>query len=353
MPAVDILLPVRNGKPYISDSIKSILHQSWRDWRLIVLDHGSNDGTQEICEDFSKNDSRVIVRSFPDANGLSDLLNRGLKLCDAAYVMRQDADDISLPNRIVQSVEAFSANPDVTIIGGAAELIDGSGRSIGDRSMPCDVADIQAATLFGNPIIHPTLMFDLNKFIGVGAEYGTSFLAAPNHGEIKINGLAEDYLLFGQFAILGKCINLNTKLIKYRIHSNSESESKVYAQRECALRISRYLCECWANLSDCRSFDTAPFCNFGELFHITDKTQFYEEYDLLEKLLYSSVKDCVALRRNLAFSKVLADRRSIPMMFAYMKFAFQFGVVAGERHAIRKWIINRELKHQVTSRVYL
>lgn len=349
MPAVDILLPVRNGAQYISSAIESILHQSWRDWRLIILDHGSTDGTQDICEAFSKIDKRLSLHSFPEASGLSGLLNSGLDLCDAAYVMRQDADDISLPNRISLSMDAFAAHPDVVVVGGAAELIDGDGRRIGDRSMPCKVDAIQAAALFGNPIIHPTVIFNLKQFQNARARYGTCFLEAPNYGSITVEGLAEDYLLFGQFAILGQCINLDSKLIQYRIHSNSESESKAYAQREIALTISRFLCDSWANISGCRAFDTAPFCRFGELLGVSGRLEYRDEYLLLDEMLTSSVNDCAELRRILAFCRVLSDRRTLALFSAYAVFAFHFGINSDERHAVRKWITDRNHKRHWVS----
>lgn len=90
MAAIDVLLPVKNGAKYLGEAIKSILSQTFSDWRLIILDHGSVDGSAEIAWKFSEIDNRVEVVSFPQADGLSGLLNAGLERCDCQYVMRQD-----------------------------------------------------------------------------------------------------------------------------------------------------------------------------------------------------------------------------------------------------------------------
>ena len=49
MARIDILLPVRNGLPYLGAAIDSIRRQSVKDWRLLILDHGSSDGSTELA----------------------------------------------------------------------------------------------------------------------------------------------------------------------------------------------------------------------------------------------------------------------------------------------------------------
>ena len=44
MAAIDVMMPVKNGLPFLPEAIDSIRNQSFADWRLLVLDHGSTDG---------------------------------------------------------------------------------------------------------------------------------------------------------------------------------------------------------------------------------------------------------------------------------------------------------------------
>ena len=46
---IDILLPVKNGKDFLAESIDSVIGQTFTDWRLLVLDHGSTDGSREMA----------------------------------------------------------------------------------------------------------------------------------------------------------------------------------------------------------------------------------------------------------------------------------------------------------------
>ena len=76
--AIDVLLPVRNGLPFLGEAIDSILKQTFSDWRLLVLDHGSSDGSLELAQRYEDQDARIEVYSFPKAHGLAGLLNAGL-----------------------------------------------------------------------------------------------------------------------------------------------------------------------------------------------------------------------------------------------------------------------------------
>jgi glycosyltransferase involved in cell wall biosynthesis len=50
--AIDVLTPVRNGMPFLAEAIDSIRRQTFFDWRLLVLDHGSADGSLELAQQF-------------------------------------------------------------------------------------------------------------------------------------------------------------------------------------------------------------------------------------------------------------------------------------------------------------
>ena len=58
---VDILLATYNGERYLDEQIRSILNQTYKDWRLIVHDDGSTDRTKEIIQHYSKQYDKNIV----------------------------------------------------------------------------------------------------------------------------------------------------------------------------------------------------------------------------------------------------------------------------------------------------
>ncbi len=135
MATIDVLMPVRNGIRFLGESIESITGQTYADWRLLILDHGSSDGSAELANSYAERDPRIRVLSMPTAEHLGGLLNAGLEHCDCRYVMRHDADDIALPNRMELMNEFYAANKQYVVVGGEALMIDGNGRQI-DRLQP-------------------------------------------------------------------------------------------------------------------------------------------------------------------------------------------------------------------------
>ena len=126
MAKIDVLLPVKNGMDFLAESLDSVQAQTFQDWRLLVLDHGSTDGSLEMAAAYAARDPRIEVHPFPQAAGLSGLLNCGLDIANAEFVMRHDADDVCLPERMAITLAAFAAEPDCVAIGGQAEVMDAS-----------------------------------------------------------------------------------------------------------------------------------------------------------------------------------------------------------------------------------
>lgn len=129
-PLVDILLPVRNGAPFLAQAIESIQAQTITSWRLLVLDDGSTDQTAKIARNFAARDHRILLVQYP-ARGLIDTLNAGLKLCRAPFVARQDADDISFPDRLASEIEYLEQHPECIAVSGGGMNIDENGKRLG------------------------------------------------------------------------------------------------------------------------------------------------------------------------------------------------------------------------------
>lgn len=105
---VDILLSTYNGVAYLDEQIKSIVGQSYQDWRLIIRDDGSNDQTRELLAQFAKSDSRIKVLAFDGLNlgpALSFLTL--MKHVEGRYFMFCDQDDFWLPHKVEVTVNAL------------------------------------------------------------------------------------------------------------------------------------------------------------------------------------------------------------------------------------------------------
>jgi glycosyltransferase involved in cell wall biosynthesis len=125
MPKVSVAMSVYNGAEYLRASIDSVLTQTFDDFEFIIVDDGSTDHSAEIIRSYT--DSRIVLRQQSN-QGVATALNHALRLAHGEYVARQDADDVSLPERFLKQVEFLDAHPEVAVVGTAATLIDRTGR---------------------------------------------------------------------------------------------------------------------------------------------------------------------------------------------------------------------------------
>lgn len=343
MAKIDVLLPVKNGKDYLAESLDSVLAQTFKDWRLLVLDHGSTDGSRELAEAYQRRDPRVVVRSFPQAQGLSGLLNAGIEISDCDYLMRHDADDICLPERMAITLAAFEAEPQCLAIGGQAEVIDAAGAHLGDMTVPVGAARVTAGGLFHNPVAHPTAMLRFDGLMALGARYGNDFLGAlPPAQRFEVHGLAEDYYLFGQLAVLGQCSNVPQQLIRYRWHGGNVSATRFDEQMAMSLRISRFLARSWCARQGVPAFDPAPFCNHGgQLFDVDGRRDFAAEFALMAAALRAGLGPSAALERELQYREVLSNRQELRMLWRYNRYRRQHRPETGDWNAVRAWMLRR------------
>jgi glycosyltransferase involved in cell wall biosynthesis len=319
MAAIDVLMPVRNGIRFLGESIESILAQTYSDWRLLILDHGSSDGSTEMAMRYAGLDRRIQLVPMPGAKDLGSLLNAGLEHCDARYVMRHDADDIALPNRMELMNAFYSANGQYVAVGGEAMMIDSTG-------------------FFYNPIIHPTVTINFPTFRKMGACYGKDFVnLLPASESISVNSCAEDYILFGQIGLFGLCANVGVPLIKYRVHAGSESVAKLSDQIRLCRSVAHFLSRSFCRMRNLDPFDPGPFSNHSGHISNFGKDELTQEFSRMSHALIQGIGDTPAVRRELAFRWVLAARNPLTLAARYTRFELLHRRTSGERAVMRNW----------------
>ncbi len=106
---VDILLAVYNGEKYIKQQLDSIVAQTFKDWRLIVYDDGSCDGTVKILKEYIlKYEGRIVFyKGLNNSKSVVASFSKLLKLSSAKYVAFCDHDDVWHKDKLMFSVEAI------------------------------------------------------------------------------------------------------------------------------------------------------------------------------------------------------------------------------------------------------
>ena len=98
---IDILLSTYNGAPYLAQQLDSILAQTVSDWRLLVRDDGSTDGTKAILDDYARRYPERIRLMESDGNaGCVRSFERLLAAAEADYICFADQDDVWLENKL-------------------------------------------------------------------------------------------------------------------------------------------------------------------------------------------------------------------------------------------------------------
>jgi len=101
-PKISVIMSVYNGEKYLGEAIDSVLGQTFTDFDFIIVNDGSTDGSPGIIQSYR--DERIRVINNEKNIGLTKSLNKAIKESGGEYIARQDADDISLPERFEEQV---------------------------------------------------------------------------------------------------------------------------------------------------------------------------------------------------------------------------------------------------------
>jgi glycosyltransferase involved in cell wall biosynthesis len=197
-------MPVHNAMPYLPSALASILNQTFEDYRVLVLDDASDDGSGEYLDQLEH--PKLIVR-HESRRGTGQSLNIGMSLTRSPLLARMDADDIVKPTRLADQVTALQRDPALVMIGTQLDFLVGDGIQ---RGLPY-------------PLEHEKIVGDLLSGAG-GLCPGTTVFkadAAESVGGYRIAGIGEDIDFSLRMTEKGRVANLPDVLYLYRLHGSS------------------------------------------------------------------------------------------------------------------------------------
>lgn len=115
-PLISIIIPTFNRVHLITDTLNSILAQSYTNWECFIIDDGSTDSTDKLLSEFVKTDNRFKYLINERTKGAQGARNTGLLNAKGEYIQFFDSDNIMYPNHLEIKIEAFNQNPDLDII---------------------------------------------------------------------------------------------------------------------------------------------------------------------------------------------------------------------------------------------
>lgn len=99
MEDITIVMPVKNGAAYLTDSLRSIRSQTLSSWELILIDDHSRDQSADVIRDFAREDSRITCY-LNRGNGIVSALESALENAKGKFITRMDSDDMMPPTRL-------------------------------------------------------------------------------------------------------------------------------------------------------------------------------------------------------------------------------------------------------------
>lgn len=226
MSTVCIVLPVYNGSKYIKTAIESVLNQSHSQFTLFVIDDGSSDDTVKIIEAIK--DSRLQLIKNSENRRLIFTLNKGIDLAIVGqykYIVRMDADDISMPTRIEKQLAFMEANPEVGLCGSWMEEFNDNG-ILKIASCSFKHEELESELFFQCLIWHPSVIIRTKVLKEHNLRYEYDFLHA------------EDYAMWCKMARKTRLANIQEVLLKYRVHTSNVSVLNAQKQRQSGVLVN-------------------------------------------------------------------------------------------------------------------
>jgi glycosyltransferase involved in cell wall biosynthesis len=219
---ISVIMPAYNSEDFIAEAIESVLNQTFRDFELIISDDASQDRTLEIAESYAAHDPRIRVLRGEKNVGAAENGTRCLRAAKFPWIARMDSDDISLPDRLAQLMDAAQSDPEVVLWGGYATIINRMGKRLRRiRSGPESLEEYLEYRRAGKVIyvVSPTCFFRRDLALELGG-YDPQLQAA------------DDVVLMNSMAERGPARIISRDLALYRVHGSSISSQHYMPQQE-------------------------------------------------------------------------------------------------------------------------
>ena len=161
-PLVSILLPVHNSDQHLTDCLKSLVTQHYRQIEIIAIDDFSTDNSLKILKAFAKKYKKVRVYKNIKRYGVVMTLNRLLKRAKGDYIAFMDANDISAKTRIKKQLEFLMDNQGVVAVGAQCRFMNDKGGFIGKSDFPRENQFIYRSPLHGISMQFETVLINTN-----------------------------------------------------------------------------------------------------------------------------------------------------------------------------------------------
>ena len=214
-PLVSVIMPAYNGEKYIGRAIQSVLHQTYKNFELIIVDDKSTDNTLGEIKRIS--DSRIKLIKNKKNHGIAYSTNLAIASSNGKYIALLDDDDEAFPQRLERQVLFLEKNIDIDVLGGKTVYIDAEDNILKYGSVPRR-----------NPkLIKVILLFRCMDFMNSTVMYRKEFIL-KNKFRYNDNCYGmQDYKFYIDSSKVGNISTIDEYLLKHRLHDNNETAKQL------------------------------------------------------------------------------------------------------------------------------
>ena len=218
-------MPVYNASKFLSQTVDSVLAQTYEDFELIMVDDCSKDDSFQIMQEYQKTDSRVRIFRNEENKGVSYTRNFAVLKAESEYIALIDSDDMWREDKLSKQVELIKKHPDTALSYTGSAFVDtNSSKSdfifevplsvdykklLKQNVISCSSAFVKKSLLIKYPMAHD----DMHEDFAV-------WLSILKDGE--------------------KARGINEPLLIYRVDRNSKSGNK-FKSMKMTYRVYKYM----------------------------------------------------------------------------------------------------------------
>lgn len=213
--SVSIIIPTYNCEKYISETVRSVLAQTYREFEVLLIDDGSSDSTLSLLNSLKEMDRRIRVFRNEKNMGSAKTRNRGVEYARYDWIALIDADDCWEPDKLEKQMHFIAHHPDARFIFTGSAFMNSDGERL-------------------SSILHVPEKVNFYEELGQNRISCSSVLIKKEllrvHPMPSDPGIHEDYATWLMILETGEiAYGLDEPLLIYRVHPESKSANKLKA----------------------------------------------------------------------------------------------------------------------------
>jgi len=173
VPDITVILTTYNREKYIRRCIESIIGQKFKNWKLIAIDDGSEDGSLNILKDYELQYKNIEVL-HQENRKLAISRNRGIRLTESKYLTFIDSDDEYAEDHLGKRIKFMEVNPHIDLIHGGTKII--GNEFVRDKDNPDKLIHLSECSIGGTFLGKTKIFKSLNGFRNISYSEDSDFL---------------------------------------------------------------------------------------------------------------------------------------------------------------------------------